>query len=106
MSGLDVNGMPHPNPSDAHSGQGTYSPHNAGIASVLDGTDVVSANTSSDDTSAYPSPTSTISPGDSPHAQDALSSSVPISRSSELAFALHSQSDQVLRCVALLIFSH
>ncbi|KAF9485939.1 hypothetical protein BDN70DRAFT_365134 [Pholiota conissans] len=46
---------------------------------------------------SYPSPTSTISPRDtqSPHAQDASASvGVPISTSSELAFALEGKPDQ------------
>ncbi|KAG6885682.1 hypothetical protein C0993_011167 [Termitomyces sp. T159_Od127] len=45
--------------------------------------------------STYPSPSSTISPGGSPHAQGTPPSSVPISRSSELDHALQSQSSQV-----------
>jgi hypothetical protein len=40
-------------------------------------------------TAAYPSPSSTVSPGGTPHTQDTL----PISRSSELAFALHTNED-------------
>jgi len=48
----------------------------------------------------YPSPTSTITPRDSPHAQDVepvapVTASVPISSSSELAFALEGKPDQV-----------
>jgi hypothetical protein len=47
---------------------------------------------------SYPSPTNTISPRDaqSPHVQDAPAPiGVPISTSSELAFALESKPDQV-----------
>ncbi|KAG5652392.1 hypothetical protein H0H81_005149 [Sphagnurus paluster] len=88
MSGLDVNGAQEPIGSPQ-----VYALHgdgNTGVVSIPNGR--------SAETSAYPSPASTISPGPgpggSPHSQ-VTPPSVPISRSSELNHALHSQSDQV-----------
>lgn len=92
MSSLDVNGI------------------SEGIASTLDqaayinhddlqSSEVVRVDESGgcSESSTYPSPTSTISPGigGSPHAHDTPPASVPISRSSELAYALQSQPEQV-----------
>jgi hypothetical protein len=86
MSGLDVNGMPKEHNS--------YVPH--------DDSGIIKANRDEVSMeflaySSHPSPTSTISPehGGSPHVQNNSSSALPISRSSELAFALQSPDEQV-----------
>ena len=89
MSDLAVNGMP-----EEHN---SYVPHDD---SNVQG--IVKANQNEPSMeflaySSHPSPTSTISPehGGSPHVQNNSSSSLPISRSSELAFALQSPDEQV-----------
>ncbi|KAG5648562.1 hypothetical protein DXG03_003173 [Asterophora parasitica] len=91
MSNLDVNGVHEPvgSPQD----HGVYTLHEDVNVNVVG---VVASNSSHVETSTYPSPTSTISPGTagSPHVQGTPLSSVPISRSSELNHALQSQSDQ------------
>ncbi|KAF8070589.1 hypothetical protein FPV67DRAFT_1779916 [Lyophyllum atratum] len=91
MSGLDVNGAQEPMgiPQD-HS---VYTLHeDVHVAGVVR----IASNGTCMETSTYPSPTSTISPGPggSPHSPGILPS-MPISRSSELNHALQSQSDQV-----------
>lgn len=93
MSGLDVNGMQeslvNPREHDAYALHEDI--HAPGIVRV-------GSNGICVETSAYPSPTSTISPGPggSPRAvHNGSAASLPISRSSELAFALQSQPEQV-----------
>lgn len=90
MSGLDVNGMPEEHVS--------YVPHDDSNV-----TGIVKANSNEASMefiaySSHPSPTSTISPENSgsTHVQNVPSSTLPISRSSELAFALQTPDDQVL----------
>ncbi|TFK44855.1 hypothetical protein BDQ12DRAFT_717998 [Crucibulum laeve] len=96
MSGLDMNGhqtLTEPMPSTIG-----YPPHDEYGLSRSNAIQVVDRNEPSHDSAAsFPSPASTISPGGgSPHVLDASqqSSSVPISHSSELAFALQSKTDQ------------
>jgi len=91
MSGLDVNGMP-----EEHN---SYVPHDD---SNVQGIVKANRNEASMEFLAYsshPSPTSTISPehGGSPHVQNDSSSPLPISRSSELTFALQIPNEQVQR---------
>lgn len=105
MSGLDVSG---------HAGHGGLNEHASPIGSYSSQEDLGAAASldsdlhnrdSSDDqcgTSTYPSPSSTVSPGGSPHAREASPPALPISRSSELAYALQNNSEQVttdLACV-------
>jgi hypothetical protein len=110
LSGLDVG---------SHGEHGmhlaTYSPHEVeeyAFSSASEGVELVSSASPADvhhqhhqhqqqqqQSPNYPSPASTITPRDSPHAQDASAagvgtSNVPISTSSELAFALESKPDQ------------
>ncbi|KAF9012467.1 hypothetical protein BDQ17DRAFT_1419855 [Cyathus striatus] len=82
-------------------GLASYGPQDEFSASTADGVSVIEGGDSRTDSSAsYPSPASTISPGGgSPHTQDGQPattppSTVPISRTSELAFALQSRPDQ------------
>lgn len=92
MSGLDVNGMP-----EEHN---AYVPlEDPNVANIVK----ASHNDTSMEFLAYsshPSPTSTISPEHigNPHGQNTSSSVLPISRSSELAFALQSPDEQVFNC--------
>ncbi|KAG6918543.1 hypothetical protein DXG01_013633 [Tephrocybe rancida] len=87
MSGLDVTGQDGMSPHD----HPVYTLHeNTHVAEVL----TVVGKGAPIDSSTYPSPCSTVSPGGSPHPQG-TPSSVPISRSSELNHALQSQSGQV-----------
>ncbi|TFK73886.1 hypothetical protein BDN72DRAFT_893608 [Pluteus cervinus] len=82
MSNLDVSGLPnHPAIPELSQASAPYIPHtnNLGPATEIS----VAPN-------GYPSPTSTISPGTSSQGND-LTSSIPLSRSSELAFALQTQ---------------
>lgn len=85
MSGLEVTP-----PNDAH---GTpYLPQEELASSVTPiPTDRLGLHGNGDGqvTAAYPSPSSTVSPGGTPHTQDTNPPCLPISRSSELAFALH-----------------
>ncbi|KAG6812021.1 hypothetical protein H0H92_004683 [Tricholoma furcatifolium] len=87
MSGLDVNGMPDVVSPHDHP---VYTLHedvnSTGVPSVGKGTPLGA--------SAYPSPTSTVSPGGSPNPQG-TPPTVPISRSSELNHALQTQPSQV-----------
>ncbi|PPQ93722.1 hypothetical protein CVT25_013062 [Psilocybe cyanescens] len=105
LSGLDVgNGA-----ENMH--VGNYSPHeDYQFSNATDGVELVSSSDiqhhhqhhqqaqQQNPEANYPSPTSTITPRDSPHAQDAAvvagTPPVPISTSSELAFALESKSNQ------------
>ena len=89
MSGLDVNGMP-----EEHN---SYVPHDDSDVQAIVKANQNEASMEFLAYSSHPSPTSTISPehGGSPHVQNNSSSSLPISRSSELAFALHSPDEQV-----------
>lgn len=84
MSGLDVNGQPSPVAHD------TYAPQEGqSMTGMAD-------SAGRDDrcrTESYPSPSSTVSPGHSPH--EAVPPALPISRSSELAFALQTNDGQV-----------
>jgi hypothetical protein len=87
LSGLDVNG--HSEHGTSPIGQGAYSPHEelnaAGLSSCeRDGQCV---------DSTYPSPSSTVSPDNSTHEQSPPA--LPISRSSELAYALQNNQEQV-----------
>ncbi|KAF8161236.1 hypothetical protein B0H34DRAFT_796056 [Crassisporium funariophilum] len=104
MSGLDVGSHIEHMPLNLP----TYSPHeDYAFARQGDGVELIGANEMHhrhhqqqqqqhhQAEGSYPSPASTISPRGSPHVQDAPTSSVPISTSSELAFALESKpSDQ------------
>ena len=105
MSGLDVNGqVEHMQNSLAN-----YSPHeDYSYASTNDGVELINSREmhhhqqQQQAEGSYPSPTSTISPHGTPHSRDPA---VPISTSSELAFALESKpSDQVR--VLLFLLSH
>jgi len=91
MSGLDVNGMP-----EEHN---SYVPHDDSDVQGIVKTNRNEASMEFLAYSSHPSPTSTISPehGGSPHVQNNSSSPLPISRSSELAFALQSPDEQVQR---------
>lgn len=88
MSGLDVN--PQTGLTEHRTlGLGSYSPHDDYNLSRTNGGELVAIAELNDQPHlSYPSPTSTISAGGSPHAQDAPPSAVPISQSSELAYAL------------------
>ncbi|KAF8894007.1 hypothetical protein BD779DRAFT_969147 [Infundibulicybe gibba] len=91
MSNLDVNGCPaqpamteiHISPLSQHS----YAPHESLDPSGND-------EDNSHEPISYASPTSTISPGGSPHIPGVSPINVPISRSSELAFALQGKPDE------------
>ncbi|TFK54106.1 hypothetical protein OE88DRAFT_1152296 [Heliocybe sulcata] len=48
--------------------------------------------------SAYPSPGSTVSPGGSPRIQEPVPQGIPISKSSELAYALEVKQEEVRGC--------
>ena len=76
MSNLDVNGF--------HESYSTEEGIDANAMNLID----------NQPTSAYPSPCSTVSPRDSPLVND-NSSGVPLSRSSELVYALQSKSEPV-----------
>ncbi|KAG6833558.1 hypothetical protein H0H87_005209 [Tephrocybe sp. NHM501043] len=88
LSGLDVNGM-----QDGVSPleQSAYTVHEEPRVTEVLG---VVGKGSSLEASTYPSPTSTISPGDSPRPQG-TPTTVPISRCSELNHALQGESGQV-----------
>jgi hypothetical protein len=85
LSGLDVNGEHGTSPIT----QGAYSPHEE--------LNVAGLNTCEGDgqsgDSTYPSPSSTVSPDHSNH--EPSPPAIPISRSSELAFALQNNQEQV-----------
>jgi len=99
MSGLGVNGLSR-NASFTDTlaspiNQSCYSPQEELASTVNIETDSLSRNGDDNGTAIYPSPSSTVSPGSSPQTQDVNSTIVPISRSSELAYALHIKPDQV-----------
>jgi hypothetical protein len=99
MSGLGVNGLSR-NASFTDTlaspiNQSCYSPQEELASTVNIETDPLSRNGDDNGTAIYPSPSSTVSPGSSPQTQDVNSTIVPISRSSELAYALHIKPDQV-----------
>ncbi|KAG6873414.1 hypothetical protein C0995_015839 [Termitomyces sp. Mi166 len=88
MSGLDVSCSQDTVSSHDHLAYAVHEDtHTAGILPVV-GKDL-------DVTTTYPSPSSTVSPGGSPHPQGTPPPSVPISRSSELDHALQSQTSRV-----------
>jgi len=85
MSGLDVNGQPSPVAQD------TYAPQEGqSMTGMADST----GRDNRCRTETYPSPSSTVSPGHSPHVHEAVPPALPISRSSELAFALQTNDGQ------------
>jgi hypothetical protein len=89
MSGLEVTP-----PNDAHATP--YLPQEEiGTSATPIPTDRLGLHGTGDGqvTAAYPSPSSTVSPGGTPHTQDTNPPCLPISRSSELAFALHTNED-------------
>jgi hypothetical protein len=92
MSDLGMNGASFNDPLASPVNQSCYSPQEDLPSAVGIETDSHSRSGGDDGTAAY-SPSSTVSPG--PHAQDANPTAVPISRSSELAYALHVEPDQV-----------
>jgi hypothetical protein len=110
MSDLGMNGLSRNasfnDPLASPVNQSCYSPQEDLPSAVGIETDSHSPNGGDNGTAAYPSPSSTVSPG--PHAQDASSTAVPISRSSELAYALHVQTDQVFEsgCGKLTPYPH
>jgi hypothetical protein len=98
MSGLDVNSQ-----QDSHTGapaaHTTYPPQGELVPNA---STPIPAGNSTQSSSAYPSPSSTVSPCQSPHTADnsnntaatsSSSSCIPISRSSELAYALRDGQD-------------
>ncbi|KAJ7446213.1 hypothetical protein B0H11DRAFT_2085587 [Mycena galericulata] len=76
MSGLDVNG-----------------PRRASLAEGLIGNYSAVAERDGQGAIGYPSPSSTVSPGSSPHLSGTAASAVPLSTSSELNYALHNKQD-------------
>ncbi|KAJ6625481.1 hypothetical protein B0H10DRAFT_2001517 [Mycena sp. CBHHK59/15] len=81
MSGLDVNGPRRASLAEGLIGNSSYS---------SDGGDNSADANENQGGVGYPSPSSTVSPGSSPHLSG-NTSSVPMSSSSELAYALHSK---------------
>ncbi|KAJ7287799.1 hypothetical protein C8J57DRAFT_1284958 [Mycena rebaudengoi] len=81
MSGLDVSGPRRASLAEGLIGSGSYS-HQAN-----------SDQNENQVAAGYPSPSSTVSPGSSPH-HSANASAVPVSNSSELTYALHSKQQQ------------
>jgi hypothetical protein len=81
MSGLDVSGPRRASLAEGLIGSGSYS-HEAN-----------SDQNENQVAAGYPSPSSTVSPGSSPH-HSANASAVPVSNSSELTYALHSKQQQ------------
>lgn len=93
MSGLEVNGQV-----EHMQNLASYSPEDYSYARTNDGVELINSreihhHQEEQTEGSYPSPTSTISPHGTPHSRDPT---VPISTSSELAFALEGKpTDQV-----------
>lgn len=101
MSGLDVNGRVEQIQNSLN--LANYSPHeDYSYARANDGVELINVREmhhQQQTEGSYPSPASTISPHGTPHSRDPA---VPISTTSELAFALESKPTDQVACFFLL----